>query len=71
MSSLTTCSGQGVVIQGKGNKKECVVEDIGNKSSHTGRGQPFPTLTGQRSTLPPTTVLTATFNTKGNLIGAV
>ena len=33
MSSLTTCSGQGVVIQGKGNEKECVVEDIGNKSS--------------------------------------
>ena len=28
-SSLTTCSGQGVVIQGKGNEKECVVEDIG------------------------------------------
>ena len=33
MSSLTTCSGQGVVIQGKGNEKECVVEDIENKSS--------------------------------------
>ena len=36
MSSLTTCSGQGVVVQGKGNEKECVVEDIGNKSSHSG-----------------------------------
>ena len=33
MSSLTTCSGQGVVTQEKGNEKECVVEDIGNKSS--------------------------------------
>ena len=35
MSSLTTCSGQGVVVQGKGNEKECVVEDIRNKSSQS------------------------------------
>ena len=33
MSSLTMCSGQGVVIQEKGNEKECVVEDIGDISS--------------------------------------
>ena len=34
MSSLTTCSGQGVVVQAKRKqKKECVVKDIGNKSS--------------------------------------
>ena len=33
MSSLTTCSGQGVVIQEKGNEKECVVKDMENKSS--------------------------------------
>ena len=33
MSSLTMCSGQGVLVQGKGNEKECVVEDIRNKSS--------------------------------------
>ena len=34
MSSLTTCSGQGVVIQGKEKEKERVVEDIRNESSH-------------------------------------
>ena len=33
MSSLTTCSGQGVVVQGKKREKEHVVEDIRNKSS--------------------------------------
>ena len=38
MSSLTTYSGQGVVVQGKGDKKECVVEDIRNKSSQHGSG---------------------------------
>ena len=32
-SSLTTCSGQEVVVQGKMKEKECVVEDIRNKSS--------------------------------------
>ena len=41
MSSLMTCSGQGVVVQGKGNKKECVVEDIGNKSSQNVQGHPL------------------------------
>ena len=35
MSSLTMCSGQGGGDTGKGNEKECVVEDIGNKSSHS------------------------------------
>ena len=34
MSSLMTCSGQGVVVQGKKNEKECAVEDIRNRSSH-------------------------------------
>ena len=34
MSSLMTCSGQGVVVQGRKNEKECVVEDIRNRSSH-------------------------------------
>ena len=33
MSSLMTCSGQGVVVQGRKNEKECVVEDIMNRSS--------------------------------------
>ena len=33
VSSLTTCSGQGVVVQGKRKEKERVVEDIRNKSS--------------------------------------
>ena len=33
MSSLTTCSGQGVVVQEKEKEKECVVEDIRNGSS--------------------------------------
>ena len=33
VSSLTTCSGQRGGGTGKGNEKECVVEDIGNKSS--------------------------------------
>ena len=33
MSSLMTCSGQGVVVQGRKNEKECVVEDIRNRSS--------------------------------------
>ena len=36
-SSLTTCSGQGVVIQGKGIEKECVVEDILGINPHRGR----------------------------------
>ena len=40
MSSLTTCSGQGVVIQGKQKEKECVVKDIRDKSSH------YPTVSG-------------------------
>ena len=35
MSSLTTCSGQGMLVQGKEKEKECVVEDIRNKSSHS------------------------------------
>ena len=34
MSSLMTCSSQGVVVQGRKNEKECVVEDIRNRSSH-------------------------------------
>ena len=38
MSSLMTCSGQGVVVQGKGNEKECVVEGIRNKSSQSHGG---------------------------------
>ena len=33
MSSLTTCSGQGVLVQGKEKEKECVVGDIRNESS--------------------------------------
>ena len=36
MSSLTTCSGQGVVVQGKEKEKEPVVKDIRNKSSQMG-----------------------------------
>ena len=35
MSSLTTCSGQGVLVQGKEKEKECVVKDIRNRSSYT------------------------------------
>ena len=39
MSSLTTCSGQGGGGTGKKEtEKECVVEDIGNKSSQKGEG---------------------------------
>ena len=34
MSSLTTCSGQGVLVQRKEKEKECVVENIRNRSSH-------------------------------------
>ena len=33
MSSLTTCSGQRVVVQGERKEKEHVVEDIRNRSS--------------------------------------
>ena len=36
MSSLMMCLGQGVVVQRKWKEKECVVEDIRNKSSHLG-----------------------------------
>ena len=42
MSSLTTCSGQGVLVQRKEKEKECVVEDIRNKSSQSSyRGPPL------------------------------
>ena len=34
-SSLMMCSGQGVVVQRGMKEKECVVEDIRNKSSHS------------------------------------
>ena len=34
VSSLTTCSGQELVVQREMMEKECVVEDIRNKSSH-------------------------------------
>ena len=37
MSSLTMCSGQGVLVQGEEKGKECVVEDIRNKFSHQER----------------------------------
>ena len=37
MSSLTTCSGQEVLVQEKEKEKECVVEDIRNRSSHPPR----------------------------------
>ena len=38
MSSLTTCSGQGVLVQGKEKEKECIVEDIRNDSSQPSVG---------------------------------